>query len=104
MATETRDYAAVNRFLQSVKLRECFTPPPAAPEWMGDSIPYLGLRVLTGPCVPFESIFNSPEAKIFISGWTEIEAVLAFAPEPEFDADLRAVVAATNERARSTGR
>jgi len=99
MATETRDYAAVDRFIQSVKLRECFTPPPAAPEWMGDNIPYLGLRVLTGPCVPFESVFTSPEAKIFISGWTDIEAVLAFAPEPEFDADLRAVVAATNERA-----
>jgi RNA methyltransferase, TrmH family len=99
MATETSDYAAVDRFIQSVKLRECFTPPPAAPEWMGDNIPYLGLRVLTGPCVPFESVFNSPEAKVFISGWTEIEAVLAFAPEPEFDADLRVVVAATNERA-----
>ncbi len=99
MATETSDYAAVNRFIESVKLRDCFTPPPAAPEWMGDHIPYLGLRVLTGPCVPFESVFNSPDSKIFVSGWTEIEAVLAFAPEPEFDADLRAVVAATNERA-----
>jgi RNA methyltransferase, TrmH family len=99
MATETSDYAAVDRFIQSVKLRDCFTPPPAAPQWMGDHIPYLGLRVLTGPCVPFESVFNSPEARVFVSGWTEIEAVLAFAPEPECDADLRAVVAATNERA-----
>jgi RNA methyltransferase, TrmH family len=99
MATETSDYAAVDRFIQSVKLRECFTPPSAAPDWMRDNIPYLGLRVLTGPCVPFESVFNSPEAKIVISGWAEIEAVLAFAPEPEFDADLRAVVAATSERA-----
>jgi hypothetical protein len=49
--------------------------------------------------VSLEAMQSSDSLRVFASGLTEVEAVLAFAPEPEFDADLRAVVAATNERA-----
>jgi hypothetical protein len=99
MATETSDYAAVDRFIEQIKLRECYTPLPGAPEWMGCNIPYLGRGVPAGSGVPRGSVSDSSLSRVFVSGWGEIEAVLVCAPELDFDADVRVLVAATNERA-----
>ncbi len=46
-----------------------------------------------------ETLQASPSVQVFVSGWSEIEGVMALAPEREFNADVRAVVAAANERA-----
>lgn len=99
MATQIDDVATVNRFLHGVKLAECYTPGSDAPTWLSNDIPYLCLEVLAGPGDALQAIRRSGSLQMFVSGLADVEAVLAFAPEPEFEADLRAVVAAKNERA-----
>jgi tRNA G18 (ribose-2'-O)-methylase SpoU len=99
VATATTDYAAVRQFLDAARLRECFSAPPHAFTWLAETVPYITLDVLAGPGTPLETVLTNPSCQVLVSGWDAIEGVLAYAPEPEFDADLRVVIAATNERA-----
>ena len=99
MATKTQDLAGANRFLRKVRLAQCSTMVPGMPESLLETIPYACLEVLTGPGNALRAAAASDSLHVFISGGPQIEALLAFAPEPEFEADVRAVVAATSERA-----
>src|SRR3954463_12067778 len=99
MAVETTDYAAVLEFIGRAKLRDCYVPTPTAPSPFQDEsqlvelIPYLGLGLKAKPA-PGEA----PAARAFAAGWTGLEGVMLVQPEPDFDADLRASLAADNER------
>ena len=99
MATETQDLAGANRFLREVRLALCSAMVPGMPESLLETIPYACLEVLTGPGNALPAAAASGSLHVFVSGGPQIEALLAFGPEPDFDADLRAVVAATSERA-----
>ena len=99
MATKTQDLAGANRFLRKVRFAHCSTMFPGMPESLLETIPYACLEVVTGPGNALQAAAASGSLHVFVSGEPQIEAVLAFGPEPDFDADLRVVVAATSERA-----
>jgi tRNA G18 (ribose-2'-O)-methylase SpoU len=100
MAIETTDYAAVLEFIHRAKLRHCYLPTPGAPPQFQDErqlldlILYLGLGLKTEPPAG-----EPPAARAFAAGWTSLEGVMLLQPEPEFDADWRASLTATSERA-----
>jgi tRNA G18 (ribose-2'-O)-methylase SpoU len=100
MATETTDYPAVLEFIHRAKQRDCYLPTPTAPNQFQDEqqllplIPYLGLGLKAEPPTG-----ESPAARAFAAGWTSLDGVMLLQPEPDFDADLRASLTATSERA-----
>src|SRR4051794_36183822 len=100
MAVETTDYVEALDFINHAKIRDCYIPTPTAPPQFQDErqllelIPYLGLGLKAGTAPG-----GAPAARAFATGWTGIEGVMLLQPEPEFDADLRASLAADNERA-----
>lgn len=97
MATETHDYAAAMAFIERAKLRDCFIPAPHTPPWLGPTVPYLGMGLR--PDAPPPAPGELPTFQVWASGWGQIEGVLIATPEVDFDADLKACVAATDERA-----
>ena len=102
MSTEITDRAAVAQFIEEARVRECLIPDPLLPEAMRlhpDTAPHIrsGLGLPFGPGgadgAPLEGL------RVLASGWDALEGVMLLSPEEEFDADLRVVVATTNERA-----
>ena len=101
MATETTDYAAVLAFVRQAERRECLLADPALPEQ---------LRTQPGSDALDAGLADAYDEhrrtgrwrrsyRVFATGWTELEGVLILAPAATSEADLRASVAATNERA-----
>ena len=101
MATETTDYAAVLAFVRQAERRDCLLADPALPEQ---------LRTQPGGGALDAGLADAYAAyrrtgrwrrsyRILAAGWTELEGVLILAPAATPDADLRASIAATNERA-----
>ena len=101
MATETTDYAAVLAFVRQAERRDCMLADPALPEQ---------LRTQAGSDALDAGLADAYDEhrrtgrwrrsyRVFATGWTELEGVLILAPAATSEADLRASVAATNERA-----
>lgn len=101
MATETLDFEAVLRYIDQAKAQSCALPtrdvpgPLCDPENLAAIIPYLDQGLGHGP----DGIRKPEGLKVFATGWNALEGVLLIAPEPDFNADLRITIAATNERA-----
>lgn len=98
MSREIRDHRQVARVLRRVEATECPSAGPEVAAWLASNGTSLGLEFLAAGR-PLGSLETSPAFRAFVSGAAGVEAVLALAPEPELDADLRAVVAATSVRA-----
>ena len=96
MATKTMDYKTVLEFIHQIKIVECYIRDPHLPEPMKSApeIPYVdvGSRYRKSGELP-------DSYQVFASGWTELEGAMVTMPEPYFDADLRVLIAARNERA-----
>jgi hypothetical protein len=91
MPTLNTDVAAAHAFIGEVKLRDCYLDDPAAPPMFEDS-------AQRGRHIPYMST-GSIKPQCFVSGWPGTQGVMLLAEEPDFDADLRVVIAANNERA-----
>ena len=101
MATETTDYAAVLAFVRQVEQRDCLLADAVLPEQLsaqpGDGALDAGLADAYAEYRRTGRWRRS--YRVFAAGWTELEGVLILAPAAGADADLRASIAATNERA-----
>ena len=101
MATETTDYAAVLAFVRQAERRDCLLADPALPEQLRTQP---GSGALDAGLADAYAAYRRTgrwhrSYRIVAAGWTELEGVLILAPAATPDADLRASVAATNERA-----
>ena len=101
MATETTDYAAVLAFVRQVERRDCLLADAALPEQL--STRPGGGALDAGLAAAYAEYRRTGRwrrsYRVFATGWTELEGVLILAPAAGADADLRASIAATNERA-----
>jgi len=95
MAKALTDLAQVSEFLRTVKYRECVTIRSGDPDCLDQETHYLNLAALASDP---EAALAAGDLHVAGSGWEQLEAVAAWAREPDFDADLRAVVAADGER------
>ena len=101
MATETTDYAAVLAFLRQAERRDCLLADAALPEQLRAQA---GGGALDAGLADAYAEYRRTgrwrrSYRVFATGWTELEGVLILAPAAGADADLRASIAATNERA-----
>ncbi len=101
MATETTDYAAVLAFVRQAERRDCLLADPALPEQLRTRPDSDALDVgLADAYAAYRRTGRWGRSyRLFATGWTELEGVLILAPAAAADADLRASIAATNERA-----
>ena len=101
MATETTDYAAVLAFVRRAERRDHLLADAALPEQLRDQP---GGGALDAGLADAYAEYRRTgrwrrSYRVFATGWTELEGVLILAPAATADADLRASIAATNERA-----
>ena len=101
MAAETTDYAAVLAFVRQAERRDCLRADPALPEQLRTRPESGALDAgLADAYAEYRRTGRWRRSyRVFATGWTELEGVLILAPAATVDADLRASIAATNERA-----
>ena len=101
MAAETTDYAAVLAFVREVEQRDCLPADSALPGQLRTRPESDALDAgLADAYAEYRRTGRWRRSyRVFATGWTELEGVLILAPAAGADADLRASIAATNERA-----
>ena len=101
MATETTDYAAVLVFVRQVEQRDCLLTDAALPEQLRAQPESGALDAgLADAYAEYRRTGRWRRSyRVFAAGWTELEGVLILTPAAGADTDLRASIAATNERA-----
>ncbi|MCA1596817.1 MAG: RNA methyltransferase [Chloroflexi bacterium] len=97
MASLTTEYEAAFSYMQRAKRHDCRVADPDAPELLDSvNIGYLSHGLGGGNGVPASVQEN---VQVFATGWTNLDGIMIVAPEPDFNADRRVCIAASNERA-----